>query len=650
MIDQDTIQRIFDSADIYDVISDFVNLKKRGVNYVGCCPFHDEKTASFTVSPSKGIYKCFGCGKGGNVVNFIMEHEQMTYVEALRYLGMRYNIPIEEKVQTEEEIRKRTSRESMYIVLEAAQRFFSNNIENTDEGRTVGFGYFKRRGLDEETIKKFGLGYSPEQWDALTQYLSNKGYQKEFLLETGLSIDNDKGMFDRFKGRVMFPIQNLAGKIIGFGGRIMTNEKKSAKYLNSPESEIYHKSKTLYGIHAAKKSIVKNNLCYLVEGYLDVISFHMRKIENTVASSGTSLTVEQIHLIRRLTPNVTIIYDGDSAGIKASLRGIDLVLQEGLNVRIVSLPEGEDPDSYAQNHSRAELEHYIEEHEQDFISFKTKLLLDGVGDDPFEKSKVINDIVKSISLIPDDITRATFVKEISSKLGVGENTIYSTIIKFRKGHDDETRKHNYFADRKKESEEKQKVESVSIDDVILKINPYLNEERELMRLLLRHGRAELYEDKGRIITADEYILRSLKNDNIKVYDKLYDKILNIYNEHLFDNNFEPESFFTMYSDQEITTCVADLLSDKYDLSNKFWQQSEKLKTGDEFATAVLPKILNNYKMKILNVRCKQVDKKISDLVSQKASDEEILIWLEKKTKIDKIRQSLNDKLDRIGIN
>jgi len=646
MIDQDTIQRIFDAADIYDVISDFVNLKKRGVNYVGCCPFHDEKTASFTVSSSKGIYKCFGCGKGGNVVNFIMEHEQMTYVEALRYLGERYNIPIEEKVQTEEEIRKRTNRESMHIVVDAAQRFFSNNIENTDEGRTVGLGYFKRRGLDEETIKKFGLGYSPEQWDALTKYLLNKGFQKEFLIGTGLSIDNEKGMFDRFKGRVIFPIRNLAGKIIGFGGRIMTNEKRSAKYLNSPESEIYHKSNTLYGIYYAKKSIVQKNICYLVEGYLDVISFHMRRIENTVASSGTSLTVEQIHLIRRLTPNITIIYDGDSAGIKASLRGIDLILKEGLNVRIVSLPEGEDPDSYAQNHTKLELEHYIAQNEEDFIGFKTKLLLDSVGDDPFEKSKVINDIVKSISLIPDDITRATFVKETSSKLGVEESTLYNTIIKFRKGYDEDIRKQNYFAERKKESQPK----SADIEDVIIKVNPYKNEERELMRLLLRHGRAELYEDNGRTITADEYILQSLENDNIEVYDKLYDKILNIYKEHLVDDKFDPEVFFTTFSDQEITTCVADLLSDRYDLSDKFWQQSEKLKTGDEFATEMLPKILNNYKMKILNVKCRQVDKKISDLVSKSAADEEILIWLEKKTKIDKIRQSLNDKLDRIGIN
>ncbi|MDE5612306.1 MAG: DNA primase, partial [Odoribacter sp.] len=408
MIDQATIQKIFDSADIYEVISDFVSLKKRGVNYVGCCPFHNEKTGSFTVSPAKGIYKCFGCGKGGNVVNFIMEHEQLSYIEALRWLAARYNIIIEEKELTEQEKQERSERESMLIVTNYAEEFFVDQLWNTDEGKSVGLGYFRRRGLDDQTIEKFGLGYCPEAWDSLTKTALSKEYKKEFLVKTGLTIESDRGDFDRFRARVMFPIRDLAGKIIAFGGRIMTNDKKSAKYLNSPESEIYHKSRTLYGIYFAKKSIVQQNRCYLVEGYLDVISFHQKGIANTVASSGTSLTVEQIRLIRRLTPNVTIIYDGDAAGIKASLRGIDLVLEEGLNVRVVSLPEGEDPDSYAQAHTTEEVLEYISAHETDFIHFKTELLLEQAGNDPLERAKLITDIVKSISLIPDNITRSVY--------------------------------------------------------------------------------------------------------------------------------------------------------------------------------------------------------------------------------------------------
>ncbi len=379
MIDQTTIQKIFDTADIYEVVSDFVSLKKRGVNYVGCCPFHNEKTGSFTVSPAKGIYKCFGCGKGGNAVNFIMEHEQLSYVEALRWLAAKYNIIIEEKELSEQERQEKSERESMLIVTNYAEEFFVDQLWHTDEGQSVGLGYFRQRGLDDETIRKFGLGYCPEVWDGFTKSALQKGYKQDFLVKTGLTIESDRGLFDRFRARVMFPVRDLAGKIIAFGGRIMTNDKKSAKYLNSPESEIYHKSRTLYGIFFAKRSIVQHNRCYLVEGYLDVISFHQKGIENTVASSGTSLTVEQIRLIRRLTSNVTIIYDGDAAGIKASLRGIDLVLEEGLNVRVVSLPEGEDPDSFAQSHTATEVLEYITDHETDFIHFKTKLLLEQAG-------------------------------------------------------------------------------------------------------------------------------------------------------------------------------------------------------------------------------------------------------------------------------
>lgn len=362
-----------------------------------------------------------------------MEHEQMSYVEALRYLAARYNITIEEKELSEEEKKEKSERESMLIVTNFAEEFFVDQLLHTDEGKSVGLGYLHKRGLDAQTIEKFGLGYCPEKWDGLTQAALAKGYKKEYLVKTGLTIESEKGLFDRFRARVIFPIRDIAGKIIAFGGRIMTNDKKSAKYLNSPESEIYHKSRTLYGIYFAKKSIVQHNRCYLVEGYLDVISFHKKGIENTVASSGTSLTVEQIRLIRRLTPNVTIIYDGDAAGIKASLRGIDLVLEEGLNVRVLLLPDGEDPDSFSQSRTPQELSEYITNHETDFISFKTKLLLDQAGNDPIEKARLITEIVRSISLIPDSITRSVYVRETATLMQVEETVLYNEIARIRTG-------------------------------------------------------------------------------------------------------------------------------------------------------------------------------------------------------------------------
>ena len=431
MIDQATIQKIFDAADIYEVVSDFVSLKKRGVNYLGLCPFHNEKTGSFTVSPAKGIYKCFGCGKGGNAVNFIMEHEQMSYVEALKYLAEKYHIPVEEKELTEEQRKEKTERESMLIVSSYANEYFQYQLWNTDEGRSVGLGYLRQRGISDEMIRKFGLGYNPEGWGAFTKAAQEKGYKKEFLVKTGLTVENEKGLFDRFRARVMFPVFDLAGKVIAFGGRTMTTDKKISKYLNSPESEIYHKSKTLYGIFLAKKSIVQQDRCILVEGYTDVISFHAKGIENVVASSGTSLTIEQIRLIRRLTPNVTIIYDGDAAGIKASLRGIDLVLEEGLNVRVLLLPDGEDPDSFARSHTPQDLADFIANNETDFINFKTKLLLGTAGDDPVERARLITDIVRSIAKIPDNIVRSVYVRETAHQLDVEERVLYTEIAKVR---------------------------------------------------------------------------------------------------------------------------------------------------------------------------------------------------------------------------
>lgn len=643
MIDQATIQKIFDAADIYEVVSDFVSLKKRGVNYVGCCPFHNEKTGSFTVSPTKGIYKCFGCGKGGNSVNFIMEHEQLSYVEALRWLAAKYNIIIEEKELTDHEKQEKSERESMLIVTNYAEEFFKYQLFHTDEGKSVGLGYFHRRGLDDKTIEKFGLGYCPEAWDGLTKAAIEKGYKKEFLVKTGLTIESDRGLFDRFRARVTFPIRDLAGKIIAFGGRIMTNDKKSAKYLNSPESEIYHKSRTLYGIYFAKKSIVQHNRCYLVEGYLDVISFHQKGIENTVASSGTSLTIEQIRLIRRLTPNVTIIYDGDAAGIKASLRGIDLVLEEGLNVRVVSLPEGEDPDSYAQAHTAEEVLEYITNHETDFINFKTKLLLEQAGNDPIERAKLITDIVKSISLIPDNITRSVYVQETANQMKVEEKVLYTEIARIRKEKAGDTTPVHYHAPSQ------QKPAITLTPSKTGGVTPCDTEEMMLIRYLLMFGGQELYEEENdgqlRSVSVGEYIINELAEDELLLMNPQLQAIQQEYRQQYKNPGFLPARYFIGHSDPGISSTVAGILSEPYELS-KIWTIKDVSARSEEMMLAeLLPKIVDNYKMRRIEILCREADEKI--LECQNAGNiEELVEWVRKKNTMVKVRARINEKLKR----
>ncbi len=433
MIDQHTVDRILDAANIVEVVSDFVTLRRRGANYVGLCPFHDEKTPSFSVSPARGICKCFSCGKGGNSVHFVMEHEQVSFYEALKYLARKYNIEIQEKELTEEEKQRKTDRESMLIVNDFAQKFFSTNLLENAEGRSIGLGYFRERGFGEDIIKKFGLGYSPDKRDALAQEAIRKGYKKDYLLKTGLCLESQQGsLYDRYKGRVIFPIHSLSGKVIAFGGRILKKDEKSAKYVNSPESEVYHKSDVLYGIYHAKQAIVKNDFCYLVEGYTDVLSMHQAGIENVVASSGTSLTPGQIRLIHRFTNNITVLYDGDAAGIKASLRGIDLILQEGMNIKVVLLPDGDDPDSFSKKQSASDFTAYIKANETDFIRFKTNLLLQGAGNDPIKRATLIGDIVRSIAIIPDNILRSIYVQDCARLLNVDENMLLREVNKIRR--------------------------------------------------------------------------------------------------------------------------------------------------------------------------------------------------------------------------
>lgn len=430
MIDRETVDRILDTADIVDVVSDFVSLRRSGANFKGLCPFHDEKTPSFMVSPAKQICHCFGCGKGGSPVNFVMEHEQMSYVEALRYLAKKYNIEIHEKELTNEEKAAQTERESMLVINDFAAQWFEDQLFNSQEGKDVGLSYFYERGFNDATIKKFHLGYSPQDSKAFYTAAIGKGYNKKYLFDVGLCIDDRRGEgFDRFHGRVMFPVMNIAGKIIAFGGRTLKKTKDIAKYFNSPESTVYVKNRELYGLFQSKRAIVKEDKCFLVEGYTDVISMHQAGIENVVASSGTSLTEGQIRAIHRFTTNVTVLYDGDSAGIKASLRGIDMLLAEGLNIKVLLLPEGEDPDSFARTHSASELKQFIADNETDFISFKTKILLEGTERDPIKRAAVIGDVVKSISVIPDAITRSIYAKECSIQLGIGEEVLLQDIKK-----------------------------------------------------------------------------------------------------------------------------------------------------------------------------------------------------------------------------
>ena len=640
MIDQATIQKIFDAADIYEVVSDFVSLKKRGVNYLGLCPFHNEKTGSFTVSPAKGIYKCFGCGKGGNAVNFIMEHEQMSYVEALKYLAEKYHIPVEEKELTEEQRKEKTERESMLIVSSYANEYFQYQLWNTDEGRSVGLGYLRQRGISDEMIRKFGLGYNPEGWGAFTKAAQEKGYKKEFLVKTGLTIENEKGLFDRFRARVMFPVFDLAGKVIAFGGRTMTTDKKISKYLNSPESEIYHKSKTLYGIFLAKKSIVQQDRCILVEGYTDVISFHAKGIENVVASSGTSLTIEQIRLIRRLTPNVTIIYDGDAAGIKASLRGIDLVLEEGLNVRVLLLPDGEDPDSFARSHTPQYLADFIANNETDFINFKTKLLLGTAGDDPVERARLITDIVRSIAKIPDNIVRSVYVRETAHQLDVEERVLYTEIAKVRLKNEEQPSKTSVTTPELKVTTQTRGATPCDI------------EESVLIRYLLLFGDSELYEEERngymRSVSVGEFIIRELGEDDLELLNPVFRTMQQEYQRQYESPSFIPARYFISYPDIKVSTMAANILSEPYELSKIWYKMDSFVETEQMKLGELLPKILDNYKMRRVEMLSRDIDNRI--LESQNSKDpSQIIELLKRKNAINVIRRKLNEKLGRTGI-
>ncbi len=604
MIDAATVDRILDAANIYEVVSDFVTLRRRGANYVGLCPFHDEKTPSFSVSPARGICKCLSCGKGGNAVHFIMEHEQMSFYDALRYLARKYNIEIQERELSDEEKQRKSERESMLIVNEYAQKFFATTLLEHVEGRAVGMAYFRERGFGEDIIRKFGLGFSPEKRDALAQDALRNGYKKEFLIKTGLCLESQSGsLYDRFKGRVIFPVYSLSGKVIAFGGRILKKDEKAAKYVNSPESEVYHKSDVLYGIYQAKQAIVRNDCCYLVEGYTDVLSMHQAGIENVVASSGTSLTPGQIRLIHRFTDNITVLYDGDAAGIKASIRGIDLILQEGMNIKVVLLPDGDDPDSFAKKQSATDFNNYIKEHETDFIRFKTRLLLDGAGNDPIKRAGLIGDIVRSIAIIPDTILRSVYVQECSRLLETDEKMLLREVNKLIRD------KRAQAIETASNKQDKTPIESVvpapttndapptedstaTLGDVPLpptketaapeiklpvkqKSEDKLIEECErlLIRYILRYGYATMYyyDDANEPHPCDvlTYIAQELENDKISFSHPLFAQIFN-------EARSLDRDAARQYGEHKLTQALEQLQAERQQQLDELTQPDEKL--------------------------------------------------------------------------
>ncbi len=576
-----------DAADIVDVVSEFVTLRKAGVNYKGLCPFHNERTPSFVVSPSKQLCKCFSCGKGGNVVHFLMEHEQMTYPEALRWLGKRYGIEVRERELSPEEKMAESKRESLFILNEWARDYFTDILLNHADGRAVGMAYFRQRGFRDDVIRKFQLGYSLASRDALAKAALAKGFRKEYLVETGLCYETEDGRLqDRYHGRVIFPVLTVSGKVVAFGGRVMNTTAKVAKYVNSPESVIYHKSNELYGLYQAKHAIVKQERCFLVEGYTDVISMHQSGVENVVASSGTSLTEGQIRLLHRFTENITVLYDGDMAGIKASLRGIDMLLREGLNIKVLLLPDGDDPDSFARKHTAQEFQDYIDAHQVDFIRFKTNLLLADCGDDPVKKASLIADIVKSISAIPDAIVRQMYVRECADMMAVDEKLIVNAVAKNRR-----QQREVRYRDGQKEGRPDaasqgetgkspaEPEETPASPAEIPVAAPASLEERQLIQLLVRYGEqtAGMVEtpEGERPVSVVEYVASDLAAEGLMFRTPLYARMLDEAVKHLGEDGFTAASFFLNNPDPEMSRAAAQMISDRYTLSRYHFKTSEK---------------------------------------------------------------------------
>ena len=696
MIDQPTIDRILDAANIVDVVSEFVTLRKRGVNYVGLCPFHDDKSPSFYVSPAKNICKCFACGEGGTAVHFIMKHEQLGYFDALRFLAKKYNIEIQERELSDEEKRIRSDRESMFIVNAWAQQYFSQMLHEHVEGKTVGMRYFIERGFREETIRKFQLGYSLDQRDALYQQAIRKGYKKEYLEKTGLVIAYENGnVNDRFRGRVIFPVHSLSGKVVAFGGRVLKKDEKTAKYVNSPESPIYHKSNELYGIYFAKQAIVKADRCYLVEGYTDVISMHQSGVENVVASSGTALTHGQIRLIHRFTNNITVLYDGDAAGIKAAIRGIDLLLDEGMNVKVVLLPDGEDPDSFARSHSATEFAEFIRQHETDFIRFKTKLLLADAGNDPVKRAALIGDIIRTIAIVPDDITRTIYIRECSAMMEIDEQVVLNQVNKQRLSKNEQ--KSSVPVTNRSTTEilppdysisepsgQMQEVPVATAEPVSDQLppdfppppeeefsgsnempeippsapveetqvmtrqrSPYEAFEIALLRYVVRYGERVLYdyvdeETKERIVMrVAEFIRDDLERDDLSFYTPIFKQMLDEAANRCGEETFIAHRYFLSHPDPLVSRVAANLMSEKYQLSKYHFKFREVEQEEDKLDQLVV-RDLFAFKEAYIMRQLKEKQELLKQLSS--ADPEQIMTVMKEIAQLNEIKKVLSKEL------
>ena len=680
MIPQDTVNKILDSAQIVEVISDFVSLKRRGANFIACCPIHNEKTPSFYVSPSKGIYKCFGCGKSGTAVGFVMEHESMTYVEALKYLAKKYGIEVKEKEDSPEEIAARQRSESLYLVMDFAEKFFQESLK-TPEGRSIGYAYFRSRGLEDSTIEKYGLGWSPKGGSVFSREALAKGYKEEFLTATGVSIKrNDGSLIDKFYDRVMFPIHSVSGRVIAFGGRTLRSDYKTAnigKYVNSPETEIYDKSRSLYGIYFAKSEISRQDKCFLVEGYLDVLSMHQLGITNVVASSGTSLTVPQIRLIKKFTSNVTIMYDGDAAGIHAALRGIGLILKEGMNVRVVLIPDGDDPDSYSRKHTLEEMRKFLEDNEQDFITYKTDLLLGQAGNDPLKRAELINDIADTIALIPDQIKRAVYVQNAADKFGIAEDMIYARIHSSRQKMIEEERKE---AERERIREERADANavvpevSVNADVAPSQVvpeqpvpvtsaaagfeSPVLQpSEKDLLGFILRNGMSPLefesdspyYEEEGAVPVAD-FIRDALDGHEFAntLYRRVYDEYFRLYDGDPALTQTDIVRKLMDSPDRAMADMVADFVEERYQLTVKNFKDS--MTAESSHLVLNVPKAILVYNSLRVKAQEMEITERLKELKHEEQTDDvmkeqfDLLIKLQKTAEL---RKSIVEKLGRV---
>ena len=661
MIPRETIERIFDAAKIEDVVGSYVTLKKRGANLLGLCPFHHEKTGSFTVSPSKGIFKCFGCGKAGNAVGFVMEIEQCSYVEAIRQLAQRYHIQIEEREMTQEEKQRQDDRESMFVVNEFANKWFQSQLHETSEGTAVGMTYLRQRGIREDIIRKFQIGYSPEK-AKLWEEAKKAGYQDIYLVNdvdtqigTGVCLKDEQGrLFDRFRGRVIFPFFSVSGKVTGFAGRLIKQSDKAGKYVNSPTSILYEKKHELYGFYQAKQSIKREDCCYLVEGQLDVIQLVQSGIENVVASGGTALTYPQIRLLHRFTENVTILYDGDNAGIKAALRGIDMMLEEGINVKIVLLPEGEDPDSYARKHNATEVLEYIAAHQVDFIRFKTQLLSEEAGNDPVKRAAMINTIIESIAIIPDIIQRQVYVKECAQLLRIQESILTKKVVELRKKQWAEKKKKEGVATAEHNAQEPANtVSATEVQEVAVLPSESTSSSckqqniQNLIQMIIRYGEQVLFQVEGRDIRVGEYIINEFRTDSVEIDNPLYRLVIDEYMAHYQEEGWIASNFYQHYPDMRLSQLAVEMLADKYQLSRIYAQQmvSENVVKETDLPSEldILPdlvqRMLLELKFAIVNER---IDSMQALLTEAQKNDDWVLIRaiLEQQPQLMNIRQVL----------